>query len=77
MGKRLDSIAPGESVTVKFHGSKILGNDSYTLDLVLSQRTGSGEDRRVTFADGNDTFEVYRYDGHWAYGTSAERLSIV
>lgn len=78
MGKRLDSIAVGEAVTVTFQGSKILGNDSYTLDLVVAGREGTGDDRRVTLdeADGGAEFDVYRFQGRWAYGTSAERLSV-
>lgn len=76
MGKRLDSIAVGESVTATFHGSKNLGNEPYTLEVVVAGRSGTGDDRRVTLDDDGASFEVYRFNGHWAYGTSAERLSI-
>lgn len=73
MAKRIDSLTAGQQVTMKFHGSKRLGNESYELDLIFKGITGAGEDRRAKF----DEVELYRYEGRWAYGTSAERATLV
>jgi hypothetical protein len=55
------------------------GNTTYALFLGID---GEGDDRRAVFAQfdcGGNTFgwSAYRYNGGWAYGSSAERLSLV
>lgn len=74
MGKRIDSLKPDTKVSLRFHGSKRFGNEPSTLDYVFKEIVGTGEDRRAIFDEG---FEAYRFNGHWAYGTSAEHLSLV
>jgi hypothetical protein len=76
---KIDQLEPGTKVTLLFHGSKSLGNSSYTSEEVFVRMTGTGEDRRAWFttSDGTYEWEAYRYQGRWAYGSSAERLSLV
>jgi hypothetical protein len=73
MARRIDSLKQNEKVTLQFHGSKTLGNEPYTLEAVFEGITGEGDERRANF----DEVEAYRYNGHWAYGTSAEKLTLV
>ena len=73
MAKRIDSLKTGSRVTVKFHGSKNLGNESWTDTVTFYGITGEGDYRVARF----DNWYAYRYNGRWAYGSSAERLSLV
>lgn len=83
MAKRIDSLKPGTTVTLKFHGSKSLGNDPYIQDAVFLGVYGVGDDRRARFMSVEAKiydpggWDAYRFNGHWAYGTSAERLTLV
>lgn len=73
--KRIDSLKPNTPVLLKFtHGTE----EATFLALV-----GEGDSRRARFIQCSETpgelfeWEAYRYQGHWTYGTSAERLSLV
>ena len=82
MAKRIGSLKVGDQIRLKFHGSKRLGNEPYELDAEFAGFiTGATLDEfRPSFyldGDKSEVFEAYLYDGRWAYGTSAERLSIV
>ena len=80
MAKRIDSLTAGETVNLKFHGSKSLGNGSHVCEAIFVAINGEGEERRAEFddADGySSSWEAYRFNGHWAYGSSAERLSVI
>ena len=80
MAKRIDSLVAGETVVLKFHGSKQLGNDSYQEEVTFVEVTGEGEERQARFStsgNGENVFDVYRYNGSWAYGMSAEKLTVV
>ena len=70
--KRINDLKDGESVTLKFHGSKRLGNEPWEDTVVFHRFEGEGDDKRAFF----DNWEAYRYNGHWAYGSSAEKLTI-
>jgi hypothetical protein len=81
MARRIDSLKAGETVTLLFRGSKSLGNEPYTDEVIFVGIKGEGEDRRAVFSTGpaagkSGEWEAYRYKGGWAYGSSAERLSI-
>ena len=80
MAKRLNisALKNPTLITLKFHGSKRLGNEPYELDALFLEGVGTGEEARARFqfdGDPDTIFEAYKYNGHWAYGTSAERLS--
>lgn len=78
--RSISSLKPGETVRLKFHGSKQFGNDPYELDAEFI--AFNADKTRATFnlepdAESKDEFEAYKYVNRWAYGTSAEKLSIV
>lgn len=73
MARRIDSLNVGDKVRLEFCGSRSLGNDPYTDDCVFEGIVGEGDARRAVFGD----WEAYRYNGGWAYGSSAERLRVL
>lgn len=79
MAQRISNLKPGQTVTLLFRGSKVLGNAPYSDEVIFQGITGTGEDQRATFLDenGENPWEAYRYEGRWSYGSSAERLSVV
>lgn len=74
---RIDQLQAGQEVTLKFHGSKSIGNEPYEETHTFLGIVGEKDDRRAVFSDGSTQWEAYRYNGGWAYGSSAERLSLV
>jgi hypothetical protein len=78
MAKRIDSLVPGTEVKLHFHGSKSFGNEPHTLDATFVSVVGEGDAREANFLlNGDSEFAAYRYGGRWAYGSSAEKLSLV
>lgn len=73
--KTIRNLKPGESVRLRFHGSKQFGNDPYELDMTFVEFRDNGE--RAVFDDDGTEFEAYKYANRWAYGSSAERLTVV
>ena len=71
--KTINGLKPGETVNLQFHGSKRLGNEPYQNTFEFICFEGEGDDKRAIF---EDEFEAYRFNGHWAYGSSAEKLSV-
>lgn len=72
---RIDSLAPGTKVTLKFHNSS--SNEGYTLTPEFVSINGTGDDRTATFNDGGAKFDVYRYMGRWAACSDARKVSLV
>lgn len=81
---RIDSLEPGAKVRLKFCGSG--WNAEHDEDAVFVGVTGEGNDRRATFRSLDQrTYEdrveyewdAYRYNGRWAYGSSAETLRLL
>jgi hypothetical protein len=77
---RIDQLEPGTEVILKFHGGN--GNKGYTNKNYFVEIVGKGENRRAVFSfckevDEHSTWEAYRYNGRWAYGSGAHRLSLV
>lgn len=78
MARRIDSLAIGTKVLLEFTGS--MGNSGYTETMIFKGIEGEGDKRRATFADVYDAsneWQAYRYNGGWAYGTSADRLRLL
>jgi hypothetical protein len=73
MAKRIDSLITGDKVRLRYNGSKSFGNEPWEEDVTFIGIVGSGDERRAQF----DAVELYRFKGFWAYGTSAERASLV
>lgn len=78
MTKRISTLNPGDNVLLKFHGSKQFGNDPYEMD---AKFMGFNDDKtRAVFRmdeSAGSEFEAYKFSNRWAYGSSAERLTIV
>lgn len=70
---RIDTLKAGSTVELVFR---------YGVErAVFLGITGTGDDRRARFlqlnVDGEPyEWEAYRYNGRWAYGTSADRLTL-
>lgn len=78
MARRIDSLKAGDKVVLEFTGS--MGNEGHVETMIFKGITGEGTQRRATFADVYDStsdWEAYRYNGYWAYGTSADRLRLL
>lgn len=75
--KTIRNLVPGEQVKLHFHGSKQFGNEAYDMDATFVEFKEDGT-RAVFAMDGNkdSTFEAYKFSNRWAYGSSAERLTI-
>lgn len=78
----IDTLTPGREVNLRFYGSPDIGNLPYDESAVFLGITGSGEERRARFETvGEDDrlieWEAYRFEGDWAYGTSAQLLRAI
>lgn len=79
----IDELQSGQRVELMFCGSKELGSKPHTRQAWFAGIQGEGEDRRAWFQTripGDSRcyqWDAYRYDGDWAYGTSAERLRLI
>jgi hypothetical protein len=78
--KRIDSLTPDTPVTLKFC-AELQGEDAaFEEDAVFIRITGEGDERRATFRTQvvkPYEWEAYRFNGRWAYGSSAETLRLV
>lgn len=72
MAKRIDSLKYGQRVNLRFHGRATREEDA-----IFRGIDGDGEDRRATFEQDGFIWTAYRYQGHWAYGSSADRLQLL
>lgn len=79
MARRIDSLEAGSAVVLEFVGS--MGNATYTEKSVFQGIEGTGDKRRARFVDNQTAvpfeWEAYRFNGHWAYGSSADRLRLL
>lgn len=72
--RSISHLKPGEEVTLRFHGSKQIGNDPYELSGILE---GFTEDKTRAVFGGDADVEVYKFNGRWSYGSGAHPVSIV
>jgi hypothetical protein len=75
--KRIDLLPPNTEVVLKFHGS--FGNESFTQNAIFLGIEGTGDELLARFRSPDsrgNTWEAYRFNGRWAYGTGADRLSL-
>lgn len=72
--KRISAKYVGEKLNLAFHGTYDRTVDEHT----LIKLEGEGDDARATFRDVSGMeWEAYRYNGRWAYGSGAHRLTVV
>jgi hypothetical protein len=78
MAKRISSKNVGQMFDLKFVG--MMGNATHeeTNELVEVIDEGTESARAVfRFAHSDSTWEAYRFNGRWAYGSSAEPLRVI
>lgn len=74
---RIDKLAPGTVVELAFH-SRSRVTAPWVQDCTFVDITGVGDERRATFvADDTGNWDAYRFDGHWAWGSGADRLQLL
>ena len=68
-------LAVGDIVDVRFDGSATIGNDSYVMKNLTVTNT---EKDIVTLRDEVEgEFDVYFFQNHWCYGSSAEAAELL
>lgn len=73
---RIDDLTGGEQVLLGF-------KDDVSEPAMFVRHEGEGEDREAVFSQQHEVtgedfeWKAYRYQGRWAYGTSADRLRLV
>lgn len=74
--KKIDNLESGQAVRLQFNGKRI--EAALFVSMIDADK---GDDRRARFVQiaGDQSYEwdAYRYNGGWAYGSSAQRLSLV
>lgn len=85
--KRIDSLKPGTRVTLAFHKrastAMAKGGRVDEEQFTFYRMEGEGDQRRAVFqyVEGPDNdanrWSAYRYEGRWAFGSSAERLQLL
>lgn len=75
--RSISTLKPGEHVNLRFHGSKQFGNEPYEMEAVFVAFNADKSRATFNLNRGEDDFEAYKTINRWAYGTSAEKLSIV
>ena len=77
---RLDKLAEGTGVMLNFHVGKRIVETS---EARFVRMEGEGEDRHAVFRsrgrkgkNGWYEWEAYRYKGRWAYGSSADLITV-
>jgi hypothetical protein len=71
---RINAANVGRVLTLGFHSPY----NPFEQDAKLLKLEGEGDDARATFKDEDGMeWEAYRYNGRWAYGSSANRLQVL
>lgn len=72
---RIDSLTSGDVVLLDFNGKY----EEHAIFVSMENRGKPDRSAKFVQASGGRVleWEAYRYNGMWAYGSSAERLSVV
>jgi hypothetical protein len=77
MAKRISTKNVGESFELLLDKNRAMGQPQ-TLTAKLLRIEGEGDEKRAVFHDEEiGEWEAYRYNGRWAYGSSAEPLRVI
>jgi hypothetical protein len=78
MTKRISSLKPGETVTLKFatYGEPTI-EAAQLVEFKEDGQTAVFQTDMGTGPTGIFQWEAYRFNGRWCYGSSAQRVSIV
>ena len=78
MARQLRTFKEGETVQLALHS--VSRRDPWIVEAILIGREGEGMEERLYFQDKGDLrnsrWEVYRFKGHWAWGSSGSRLTV-
>ena len=79
MAVTITNMKPGQKHRLRFHGSKQFGNDPYELEMFKVSMTEDNQRAMLSETPDGADFEVYRHPSGrgWAYGTSAERVTVI
>jgi len=77
MAKRISSKNVGQMFELLLDKNRAMGQPE-TIECKLLRIEGEGEDKRAIFDDeAIGEWSAYRYNGRWAYGSSAEPLRVI
>lgn len=72
--KRISAANVGRVLHLAFHSPHAPTDEDHT----LVKLEGKGDDARATFRDVSGMeWQAYRFNGRWAYGSSANRLQVL
>lgn len=71
--RRLMNVVPGSLIEVKFHAPY----GSYTEEVTFVDLVMTNEDEVEITLDAGYEFNIYRYANHWAYGSGADKITLV
>lgn len=78
MARQLRTFKEGETVQLALHS--VSRRDPWIVEAILVGREGEGMEEKLYFQDKGDLrnsrWEVYRFKGHWAWGSSGSRLTV-
>jgi hypothetical protein len=77
MAKRISTKNVGETFHLLLDKNPRMGRRE-EITATLLRIEGEGDDKRAVFSDEQiGEWEAYRYNGRWAYGSSAEPLRVI
>lgn len=78
MARQIRTIRDGETVKLSLHS--VGAREPWVVEATLVSREGTGTDERVKLTDANDPrnsiWEIYRFKGHWAWGSTGARVTV-
>lgn len=78
MARQLRTVREGESVQLALHS--VGSRDPWVVTATLIGREGTGSEEIMKFHDTSDprqaVWNVYRFKGHWAWGSTGSRVTV-
>lgn len=78
MARQLRTFRDGENVQLSLHS--VGSRDPWVVEATIIGREGSGTEERIKLHDTMDprkaVWEIYRFKGHWAWGTTGARVTV-
>lgn len=78
MARQLRTFRDGENVSLSLQSAN--GRDPWIVEATIIGRDGSGSEERIHLHDSNDprkaVWDIYRFKGHWAWGSSGNRVTV-
>jgi hypothetical protein len=78
MARQLRTFRDGENVQLSLHSSG--GRDPWVVEATIIGRDGTGTEEVIHLHDSADprkaVWDIYRFKGHWAWGTTGNRVTV-